>query len=141
MLLHQIQDSEGTVSDTVKITDRTVSNARDSGTCHSGVRFGSSGVLSKIQPNGGFSAVSGEWLVSGTASGFFVQHTILSGTLEVDPAVATWNQLNVNRDYDNQRSSAGTKITVVFFELSSDVSGVPLLDTATMTFESEQGVE
>lgn len=141
MITHQHHTSEGTVADFVNITDRTINNFRLSGTCHSGVRFGSSGVLSKRQANDGLSAISGQWLGQGTASGFFVQHTIISGTLEVDPAVATFNQLNVNREYDNQKSSEGEKTTVVFFELSSDVSGVPLLDTATMTFISRQGVK
>lgn len=140
MLLRRIHDTDGAVADFVNITDRTISNARDSGTCHSGVRFGASGVLSKIQPNGGFSAISGEWLGSGTASGFYLQRTLISGTLEVDAGTG-FLQLNTNRDYDNQKSSAGTKITEVFFEISSDVSGVPVVDTATMIFESEQGVE
>jgi len=138
MLAHQIQTSEGVASNTVKITDRTVAQFRASGTCQSGIRLGSSGVLSTIQGNGGFSAVSGEWLISGTASGFYVQRTIISGTLEVDPG-SGFKQLNANRDYDNQKSSAGTKTTVVFFEISSDVSGVPVVDTATHTFISIQG--
>jgi len=138
MLVHQTQTSEGTVADSVKVTNRNVTTIRDSGTCHSGIRLGSAGVLFKIQADGGFSSVSGEWLVSGTASGFFVQRTIISGTLEGDPGTG-FLQLNANRDYDNQKPSAGTKTTVVFFELSSDASGVPLVDTATMTFTSIQG--
>ena len=139
-LSYRHSETEGVASDNVKITDRTVFNLRESGTCHSGIRLGLSGVLSTIQANGGFSAISGEWLISGTASGFFVQHTIISGTLEVDPG-AGFLQLNVNRDYDNQKSSSGSKTTIVFFEISSDVSGVPVVDTATMTFISEQGAQ
>jgi len=141
MLLRHIRGTDGAVSDFVNITDRTVNNFRISGTCHSGVRFASDGVLFKRQADDGLSSISGQWLGQGAASGFFVQHTIISGTLEVDPAVATFNQLNVDRDYDNRKSSEGEKTTVVFFELSSDVSGVPLLDTATMTFISRQGVK
>jgi len=141
MLLRHIRGTDGAVSDFVNITDRTINNFRISGTCHSGVRFGTSGVLSKRQANDGLSAIFGEWLGQGTGSGFFVHHTIVSGALEVDPAELTWNQLNVDRDYDNQLASEGTKTTVVFFQLSSDVSGVPLLDTATMTFISRQGVK
>ncbi len=140
MLVHQTQTSEGVVADSVKITDRTINNFRLSGTCHSGVRFASDGVLFKRQANDGLSSISGEWLVTGAASGFFVQHTILSGTLESAPG-GGFLQLNANRDYDNQLSSEGEKETVVFFELSSDVSGVPVVDTATMTFISRQGVK
>ena len=128
----------GAAADTVNITDRFVSGILTSGTCHSGIRFSSDGVLLTIQNNGGFSSVSGEWLVTGTASGFYVQRTIISGTLEVDAGTG-WLQLNANRTYDNQKSSAGLKTTVVFFEVSSDMSGVPVVDTATMTFASLQG--
>ncbi len=138
MLLRRIHDTDGAVADFVNITDRTISNFRGTETCHSGVRFGLNGVLSKFQRNGGISSISGEWLGSGTASGFYVQRTILSGTLEVDPGTG-FLQLNADRDYDNQKSSAGIKTTEVFFEVSSDVSGVPIVDTATMTFISEQG--
>jgi len=144
MLAHQNQESEGTVPDAVNITDRTINNARDSGTCHSGVRFGAAGALFKIQPNGGLSAVSGQWLVTGAASGFYLRRTIISGTLEDDDGgtipVGEWIQMNANLDYDNQKSSSGFKSTTAFFEISSDVSGVPVVDTATMTFTSEQGL-
>ncbi len=138
MLLRRIHDTDGAPLANVNITDRNIRNSIGSGTCHSGVSFGSDGVLSKIQANGGFSAISGQWLVTGAASTFFVQRTILSGTLEVDPGTG-FLQLNSTRTYDNQKSSAGEKITEVFFEVSSDVSGVPIVDTATMTFTSDQG--
>ncbi len=138
MLVHQTQTSEGSVSGAVKVTNRTIDNESIIGTCHSGIRLASSGVLFDIQANGGFSSVSGEWLVTGTASDFYVQHTIISGTLEDEPG-AGFIQLNANRDYDNQKSSEGTKTTEVFFEFSSDVSGVPIVDTATLTFISRQG--
>ena len=101
MLVHQTQDSEGTVAASVKVTDRNVVGVRETGTCHSGIRLALDGVLSTIQANGGFSAISGEWLVTGAASGFFVQRTIISGTLEVHPG-AGFFQLNVTRDYHNQ---------------------------------------
>lgn len=138
MLVHQIQDSEGTVLQGVKLKDRTILGFRISGTCHAGIRLGSDGVLSKIQSDGGFSAISGEWLLSGSAATFFVKRTTISGTLEVDPGDG-FLQLNSDRTYDNQKSTAGVKTTVVFFEISSDVSGVPIVDTATMTFICEQG--
>ncbi len=139
MLVHQTQESEGSVAAFVNVTDRSINSARASGTCHSGIRVGSDGILYKIQANGGFSAISGEWLPVGIPANFYVQKTILSGTLEVDPG-AGFLQCNTNRDYDNQKSSAGTKVTEIFLEFSSDVSGVPIVDTATYTFTSEQGV-
>lgn len=138
MLVHQAWDSEGAAVDSVTITDRTVSNSLESGTCHAGVKLASDGVLSTIQANGGFSVVSGEWLLSGSASTFFVKRTIITGTLEVDPGTG-FLQLNADRIYDNQKASAGFKSTTIFLEISSDVSGTPILDTATMIFLCQQG--
>lgn len=122
----------------VQITDRTVDNGRISGTCHAGIQLGLDGVLSIVQANAGLSAVPGQWLISGAAADFFVQRSILDGTLEIDPGTG-FLQLNANRKYINQKASAGIKETTVFFEISSDVSGVPIVDTATMTFICEQG--
>lgn len=135
MLVHQNQESEGTVSDTVTLTDRTVENTSDEAPVSSGIQLNSSGVLFTYQPNGGLSQITGEWLVSGSASGFFVQRTITVGTLETDPG-AGFLQLNTTRDYVNLKSTNGSKTTTVFFEISSDVSGVPIVATATMTFKS-----
>lgn len=139
MLVHQNQKSEGVAGDTINITDRTVSNSLPfDSPCHSGIRLGSDGILRTLQADGGLSVIQGEWLVKGSPGSFFVQRTILSGTLEVDPGTG-FLQLNTTRDYDNQKATEGVKTTVVFFEVSDDVSGVPVLDTATMTFTSEQG--
>lgn len=137
MLVHQNQTSEGTVSANVKLNDRIVSNVIFDATCHSGIKTGGGGVLSTIQANGGFSAISGEWLISGTPAAFFIQRTITEGTLEVDPGTG-FLQMNTDRIYDNQKSTIGVKTTKVFFEISSDVSGVPVIDTADMTFTSER---
>ena len=44
-LVHGLRESEGEGLDTVNITDRSIINSRTSGTCHSGIRLGSDGVL------------------------------------------------------------------------------------------------
>jgi len=137
MLTHMIQASEGIGNDAVKLNDRTVNRFRLVDTCHSGIRTNGSGVLQLIQANGGFSSVSGEWLIFGSSATFYIQRTIISGTLEVDPG-AGFLQMNTNRTYDNQKASVGVKTTVVFFEIASDASGTPIVDTATMTFISER---
>ena len=138
MLVHQNQTSEGSVGNAINIKDRTVTNFRASGTCHAGIKLGLNGVLSTIQAAGGFSAKSGEWLVNGSASTFYVQRTITVGTLQVDPG-SGFLQLNVDRIYDSQRSVNGFKTTTVFFEIADSVAGTNILATATMTFECEQG--
>lgn len=123
----------------VNVTNRTVSNINIFSPCHSGIKLGSNGVLSTINNFGGFSAISGEWLITGSAAGFWVQRTLISGTLESDPG-GGFLQLNANRIYENIKSSEGTKTTVMFLEFSSDSSGSPIVATATYQLESEQGL-
>ncbi len=135
MLVHQTQESEGVVSDTVTLTDKDITRLASSGTVNSGIQLNSSGVEFLYQANGGLSQVTGEWLVSGSAATFFVQRTILEGTLETDPG-AGFLQLNVTRDYINKKSSTGPKVTTIFLEISSDVSGTPIVASATMKFTS-----
>ena len=137
MLVHQVQETEGVGNDTVTLNDRTVVQAGFSGTIHSGIQLNSSGVLFTYQANGGTSQISGEWLVRGTASTFFVQRTITDGTLETD-AGAGFLQLNSSRNYINEKSTTGSKSTTVFFEISSDAGGTTIVATATMTFVSER---
>ena len=132
------EQNQAPPSSSVNISNRTVNNVIEIGTCHSGVKFGGDGILSVINANGGFSAIIGQWRVVGATSGFFLQRTIISGTLQVDAGTG-FNVMSTDRIFDNQKSSAGIKTTVVFFEISDDISGVPVIDTATMTFESEQG--
>lgn len=138
MLVHQNQTSEGTVSQGILITDREINNSRLSGTCHAGIKLGLDGVLSLIQADGGFSQITGEWLLAGTPADFYVQRTIISGTLQLDPG-AGWLQLNVDRIYDKQLAFAGMLTAVVFFEIADDAGGTNIIDTATMTFVVEQG--
>jgi len=128
--------TSGAAAAFVNITDRTISNAAVPSPVHSGVRVGSGGELFAIQANGGFSEISGEWLPVGTPGDFFVASTIISGTLEVD-AGSTFVVCSTNRDYDNQKTSQGLKTTNILLTFSSDVSGTPVVGTATLIFESE----
>lgn len=138
-LISETQASSGVGVAGVNIINRTVSNINIFNPCHSGVKLGLNGVLSTINASGGFNAISGEWLITGSAAGFWVQRTIISGTLQTD-AGAGFLQLNADRIYDNIKSDEGTKTTVVFFEFSSDSSGTPIVATATYTMISEQGL-
>lgn len=138
MLVHQTFTSEGSATASVTLTNRTISNSALSGTVHAGIVLGSNGVLSSIQVDSGTSVIQGEWLLSGTASTFFVQRTILSGTLQVDPGTG-FLQLNATRTYDSTLSSAGTKNTVVFIEIANDASGTTIFGSATYFLISTQG--
>ncbi len=139
MLIHENWDSEqNPVGNLARISDRTVNRIRVNGTCHSGIKLDNDGILYLIQNDGGFSAIIGEWNINNPVANFFAQRTILSGTLEVDPGTG-FLVLSTDRIYDNQKSSAGIKTTEVFFEISDDAGGTNIIDTATMTFISEQG--
>ncbi|MGY8962553.1 MAG: hypothetical protein ACKVKT_03245 [Rhodospirillales bacterium] len=135
-------DSDGVGTATVKITSRTVSNTTFDQTCHSGVRFASDGVLFLIQSNGGFSSVSGEWLLVGSAASFYLKRTITSGDLQTDTnGDALWHIMNATKTFEiTQAVPDLEKSSTVFFEISSDASGSPVIATATMTFTAENSV-
>lgn len=139
MFINQIVTSEGIGVAGVNVTNRSISNINIFSPCHAGLKLGSDGVLSTINASGGFNAISGEWLITGSAAGFFVKRTIISGTLDTDPGTG-FLQLNANRTYEVVRSVEGTSETVLFLEFSSDASGVPLVATATYTITAEQGL-
>lgn len=139
MLIHQIQVSEGASTPSVVLNSRTVSTVIVDRSCSSGIKLDSTGVLFTIQSNGGFSAISGEWLNNGTASNFYVRHNITSGTLETDPTENVWNQLSSDRTYINLSNIQNiSKTTQVFFEVSSDANGTTIVASANMTFTSER---
>lgn len=143
MLIHQIFNSEGIGNDAVKLNSVNLDRFSIDGPTSSGIQLGQNGNLSYRQSNGGLSRISGQWLIFGDPSTFYVQRTILRdedgklGTLEVD-AGEGFLQLNTNRNYTNViNTRIGVKVTEVFFEIASDASGVPLVATATMKFTSE----
>lgn len=140
MLVDSILTTEGSSGSGVagvNVANRIIDNEQPLVPCHSGVKLGLDGVLSTINAFGGFSAVPTEWLITGSASTFYVQRTVLSGTLETDPGPG-FLQLNADRIYDNIKVSAGTKETTLFLEFSSDASGVPIVAVATYELTSEQ---
>lgn len=140
MLVDSILTSEGSSGAGiagVNAANRIISNEQPLVPCHSGVKLGSDGVLSVVNAFGGFNVVAGEWLITGTAANFYVKRTIITGTLETDPG-GTFLQLNVDRIYDNIQVPAGIKETTILLEFSSDVSGVPIVATATYELTSEQ---
>ena len=138
MLTHMIRETEGAASPTVKLTDRTVFNSRPSGICYAGIKVDADGVLYQQQANGGWSAIGSQWLVSGTAASFYVSRTIISGTLTTDAGAGTL-QLNTDRIYDIQQASAGLKSASILMDISSDVSGSPIVASATFSLRAEQG--
>ena len=139
-IVHALRESDGPAVDAVKLTDRDIIGENEFGSAKSGVRFGADGILYRFNGITGVSAIVGEWLVAGTspASSYYVKRTILSGTLETD-AGENWLQMNADRDFVNIRSNTGTESASVFYEISSDMSGTPVVTTATHNYTSIQG--
>ena len=136
MLVHQTWESEGAVTG-VNIVSTTIISFSTEGTVYSGVRFGSDGVLYRFQPNGGVSSLPLQWLLSGTASNYYLQRTINSGTLDTDAGTG-WLQLNSNRDFNIQNTMIGIEEAEIYFEISSDMSGTPVVGDGTITFRAEK---
>lgn len=122
----------------VNVTNREINNFSAFSDCHSGIKLGLNGVLSTINAFGGFNAITGEWLITGSAADFYVQRTIIDGTLDQDPGTG-FLQLNTDRIYELVRAVEGEATTILFLEFSSDVSGVPLVGSATYTIIATQG--
>lgn len=128
----------GTPDNAVKMGSHIFFSIGTTGTIYSGVRFGADGSLYERQPAGGWSRF-GTWLYNGTASTYYLSRSIDAGTLTTDAGAGPL-QMNSNRDYDIQLSSNGSKTTSVTFDISDDVSGSPVIDTQTWTFNIERGL-
>lgn len=129
----------GAPTDPVTLPAIDLSNFLESGKCWSGIRFGSDGTVYRQSATGSWQA-AGTWLFSGNASDYYLSRTIDSGTLNETDAGAGPLQMNSNRDYNISRSSNGTKSTTVSFEISSDVSGTPVVASRTYTPFADVGV-
>ena len=71
---------------------------------YSGLKIDADGGLYERAPAGGFNRFA-TWLLKGTASTYYVQRTIIDGSLTTDPGTG-WLQLNTDRIYDIQTSAA-----------------------------------
>ena len=107
------------------------------GTVYSGLKLDSDGNLYARQADGGWSSI-GAWLLNGANTGFFATTVIESGTLTTDagrgPIV-----LSSDRIYDVQVTTS-IKTCTVSFEISTDVSGSPIVASITHVFTAEKGL-
>ena len=108
MLLHQHYVSEGSVSAAVKLSSRSIFKDSTALPVNSGLVFKNTGVLDEVQSAGNAQPIIGEWLLTGSAAGFWIQRTIVSGTLETDPGPG-WLQLSTDRIYVNTNSTTGER--------------------------------
>ena len=101
------------------------------GTVFSGLKLDSDGNLYARQGGGGYSSI-GAWLINGANTGFFVKRVIDIGTLTTDGGAGPI-VLSSDREYDVQVTT-GTKSATVSFEISTDISGSPIVALITHVF-------
>lgn len=135
MLVHQIQDSEGAVAEAVNLSTRMIINEVTSAECHAGIVLAGDGVAFTKNPNNSDSQITGEWLITGSAASFYVQRTIITGSLDTDPG-SGFLQLNSTRTYAILQSGLGRQAAQIFLEISDDASGIPVVESATITMEA-----
>ena len=127
----------GVTAEVARFIEHTFVRLGFTGTVYSGLKIDSDGNLYARQTAGGWSSI-GSWLLNGANTGFFVTTVIESGTLTTDagrgPIV-----LSSDRIFDVQ-SSMGIKTCTVSFEISTDVSGSPIVASITHVFTAEKDI-
>jgi hypothetical protein len=89
--------------------------SQGSGTVYSGLKLDSDGSAYERQPGGGWSRVF-TWLFSGTNSAYYVNRTIVSGSLTTDAGTGSSITLGTDRIWDIQET--GDTFVTVNFELA-----------------------
>lgn len=119
----------------VKISDQTASNfsqAGIGGTATATYRLANTGVASATNTGGTLVAITGEWLLSGSASAYEARGT-WSGTGGTIAGPTTWSSLGTTRDWT--LTVTGNTITRTL-ALEIGLAGTSTaIATATITFE------
>ena len=102
---------------------------------YSGVRFSSDGQMYAFQAEGGVTNI-GSWLVSGTASDFYIVSTVDSGSLQTDPGRGPL-QLNANRDFNCiDTSYVGGAVTATVSFTIEDVATTDFAGPTGLSFSA-----
>ena len=124
----------GAVTDAVQLPANNFRNQSSSIIpAYSGLKVDADGGLYEKTPGGGWSRYA-TWLLAGTNTTYYVSRTVAEGSLSVDAGAGPL-QCNADREYYIS-SDGPLKITSVVFELSNDVSGAPIVATASYIFSA-----
>jgi hypothetical protein len=105
---------------------------------YSGAKFDGDGDVYAYSATGSWQRI-GTWLVAGAATGYYISRTVDSGSLNVDAGAGPL-QMNTDREYSiSWGPVASSKTAAISFQISSDVSGSPIVATGSYTFEAEGG--
>ena len=124
---------------TVSPDTSVVTNIRVGATCWAGVVFSSLGTENENTPANSFTVSRGNWLDAGDSSEVWIERTINSGPgFNVDDPGAGRLQLNVNRKFNQNRTTIGVRTTNVTFDFWDAASGGNQLATVTYDVIAEQ---
>jgi len=122
-------------SEFVNLLSYNLKGVRPSGTAYSGVKFDNDGNLYVLRGTNNYGLLTA-WLVKGSASSFYISRVIQSGSLNVD-AGAGPIIMSTDRLYSIQRIFEGEQNATIDFEISSDVSGAPVLANGQIILTAE----
>jgi len=101
---------------------------------YSGLKLAADGLLYERQADGGWSSF-GAWLLNGTNSGFYVSMVVTGGSLSTDAGAGPL-VLSTDRIYDVQQVGPGSETAQLDLEISTDVSGSPVVASNTYFFDA-----
>lgn len=136
MLVNQVQDTFGSSGLSVNLQTQSFLSQASSGTVFNGLELNSNGIASRVTQPGGTSQLSGQWLVTGLNTNYWVRYNIVSGTLNAatPPTENTWVPMTSTYDFQNSLSTPDVISTVVFYEFATDSGGVNIILDATHTY-------
>lgn len=118
------------VAAAVSITDQNFTDTQSPGPAECQYSLFATGIAYRTTLGGGAVAISGEWLVGGSASAFETRATINSGTL-TSGTTGSWLGLGTNRVWVKEKVGAGSATVNLTIEIRRASDGV-VLDSATI---------
>ena len=134
ILLFVNSAATGAVANAVQLPANNFRNGpSDIVPAYSGLKVDADGGLYEKTPTGGWSRYA-TWLLAGTNTTYYVSRTVTEGSLTTDAGAGPL-QCNADREYFIS-TNGPLKITTVVVNLSNDVSGSPIVASASYTFSA-----
>lgn len=112
-------------------------NFRVGTTCYSGVRFGSDGVIYKMNNVGAWQSSGNSWLLDGNASDYYLKRVATGDALADDSG--NLQQMNANLDFSILATfSSPSKSATIAFTICDDTGGASELVSQDMFLLAER---
>lgn len=119
----------------ISVTDQTIAGSEfDPSDSEARYQLTSAGAANKYTETSGYVAISGEWLLGGSASDYECRFTPTIGTLTSGPT--GWNALSSTREWTVARTSPGSKSCTGTIEIGL-VGTSTAIDSATIVLSAE----